>query len=707
MDNAPLILLAAGGTGGHLFPAEALGVELIKRGLRVRLATDARALRYSGLFTREMIDVVPSETVRSRNPVSLARTAIMLGYGTVVALNLVRRLKPAAVVGFGGYPTLPPLLAARWLGVPGIIHDANAVLGRANRFLSSRVDAVATSLPGVLDRDPSLAGKTTTVGTPMRPAILAAAAVPFAAPEPNGPLRVLVVGGSQGARVMSDIVPGAIERLEPALWSRLVLTQQVREEDMARVRAVYDRLKINAELAPFFADLPAKLASSQLVISRSGAGTVAELAAIGRPSILVPLPGAIDQDQFANAGVLSQANGALRIPQTEFTPDRLAAEISALCRRACKTDRDGHRRPQRRPAGCGGTVGRSGRESGRNLGQQPKPGHFYVKAGLVPAIHVFHKSAKDVDARDVWWEDALRAFARAGRQHTRDNMRLPREIGPIHFVGIGGIGMSGIAEVLSNLGYTVQGSDASESGNVARLRAKGITVSIGHKAENVDGADVVVVSTAIKRDNPELMAARAQRIPVVRRAEMLAELMRLKSCVAIAGTHGKTTTTTMVATLLDAGDLDPTVINGGIINAYGSNARLGAGDWMVVEADESDGTFLKLPSDVVIVTNIDPEHLDHFKTFEAIQDAFRNFVENVPFYGFAVMCTDHPVVQTLVGKIEDRRIITYGENPQADARLIDLTPMGAGSKFKVAFRNRKTDATHEIAGPDAADAGTS
>src|SRR4030081_3180940 len=276
-------------------------------------------------------------------------------------------------------------------------------------------------------------------------------------------------------------------------------------------------------------------------------------------------------------------------------------------------------------------------------------------------------------------------------------MRLPREIGPIHFVGIGGIGMSGIAEVLCNLGYIVQGSDASESANVSRLRDKGITINVGHKAENVAGADVLVVSTAIKRDNPELMAARAQRIPVVRRAEMLAELMRLKSCVAIAGTHGKTTTTSMVAALLDAGDLDPTVINGGIINAYGTNARLGAGEWMVVEADESDGTFLKLPADVAIVTNIDPEHLDHFKTFDAVQDAFRNFVENVPFYGFAVMCIDHPVVQTIVGKIEDRLIITYGENPQADARLIDLVPMGGGSKLKVVFRNRKTDATHEIA----------
>ncbi|MBN8976793.1 MAG: UDP-N-acetylmuramate--L-alanine ligase [Rhizobiales bacterium] len=275
-------------------------------------------------------------------------------------------------------------------------------------------------------------------------------------------------------------------------------------------------------------------------------------------------------------------------------------------------------------------------------------------------------------------------------------MRLPREIGPIHFVGIGGIGMSGIAEVLNNLGYTVQGSDASEGANVTRLREKGITVTVGHKADNIAGADVLVVSTAIKRDNPELLAARAQRIPVVRRAEMLAELMRLKSCVAIAGTHGKTTTTSMVATLLDAGDFDPTVINGGIINAYGTNARLGSGDWMVVEADESDGTFLKLPVDIAIVTNVDPEHLDHFKTFDAVQDAFRNFVESVPFYGFAVMCIDHPVVQTLVGKIEDRRIITYGTNPQADARLVDLKAANGGSTFKVAFRDRKAGTAHEL-----------
>jgi UDP-N-acetylmuramate--alanine ligase len=275
-------------------------------------------------------------------------------------------------------------------------------------------------------------------------------------------------------------------------------------------------------------------------------------------------------------------------------------------------------------------------------------------------------------------------------------MKLPRNIGPIHFVGIGGIGMSGIAEVLANSGYVVQGSDVADSANVKRLREKGISVAIGHDAKNLEKAEVVVVSSAIKRDNPELIGARALRLPIVRRAEMLAELMRLKSCVAIAGTHGKTTTTSLVATLFDAAGFDPTVINGGIINAYGTNARLGGGEWMVVEADESDGTFLKLPADIAIVTNVDAEHLDHFKTFANVQEAFRLFVENVPFYGFAVMCTDHPIVQRLVGRVEDRRVITYGENPQADVRLTDLRHAGGQSHFTIAFRDRAGEVVHEI-----------
>ncbi len=277
-------------------------------------------------------------------------------------------------------------------------------------------------------------------------------------------------------------------------------------------------------------------------------------------------------------------------------------------------------------------------------------------------------------------------------------MKLPRELGPIHFVGIGGIGMSGIAEVLINLGYDVQGSDATENANVKRLREKGAKVFIGHSAENLGQAEVVVVSTAIRRDNPELAGARERRIPVVRRAEMLAELMRLRQCVAVAGTHGKTTTTSMVATLLDAGGFDPTVVNGGIINAYGTNARVGEGEWMVVEADESDGTFLKLPADVAVVTNIDPEHLDHFKTFDAIKDAFRTLIENLPFYGFAVMCLDHPTVQELVGKIEDRRVVTYGENPQADVRLLDVDLAGGVCKFNVLIRDRKTASAAYIEG---------
>jgi len=246
---------------------------------------------------------------------------------------------------------------------------------------------------------------------------------------------------------------------------------------------------------------------------------------------------------------------------------------------------------------------------------------------------------------------------------------LPFKIGTIHFVGIGGIGMSGIAEILHSLNYKVRGSDLADNANVKRLRDKGAKVFIGHDANNVDGAEVLVVSSAIKRDNPELTAARERLLPVVRRAEMLAELMRLKSCVAIAGTHGKTTTTSLVAALLDAGGLDPTVINGGIINAYGTNARLGAGDWMVVEADESDGTFLKLPADIAIVTNIDAEHLDHFKTFAAVQEAFRAFIENVPFYGFAVMCTDHPLHDRVIGAHDGEAVERYVLDESAERLL--------------------------------------
>jgi len=262
------------------------------------------------------------------------------------------------------------------------------------------------------------------------------------------------------------------------------------------------------------------------------------------------------------------------------------------------------------------------------------------------------------------------------------------DIGTIHFIGIGGIGMSGIAEVMHNLGYKVQGSDVAEGYVIDGLRKKGISVAIGHKAENLGDAAVVVTSTAIKRGNPEVELALETRVPVVRRAEMLAELMRLKSTVAIAGTHGKTTTTSMVAALLDAGGVDPTVINGGIINSYGSNARLGASDWMVVEADESDGSFLRLDGTIAVVTNIDPEHLDHYGSFEKVKDSFVEFVENVPFYGAALLCIDHPEVQAIIPRVRDRRVVTYGFSAQADVRGENVTPISGGNRFDAIIRQR-------------------
>lgn len=266
--------------------------------------------------------------------------------------------------------------------------------------------------------------------------------------------------------------------------------------------------------------------------------------------------------------------------------------------------------------------------------------------------------------------------------------QMPLDIGRIHFVGIGGIGMSGIAEILNNLGYDVQGSDIADSANVERLRTLGINVAIGHRAENIIDCAVVVASSAVKSDNPEVAAARAAMIPVVRRAEMLGELMRLKWSIAVGGTHGKTTTTSLVAALLDSAGLDPTIVNGGIINAYGTNARLGQGDWMVAEADESDGTFTRLPATIAVVTNIDPEHLDFYGSFDGVRAAFEQFVTNVPFYGFAAMCIDHPEVQAMIPRVLDRRIVTYGFSPQADLRAVNLTMNPAGARFDVIIRDR-------------------
>jgi UDP-N-acetylglucosamine--N-acetylmuramyl-(pentapeptide) pyrophosphoryl-undecaprenol N-acetylglucosamine transferase len=328
--DAPLVVVAAGGTGGHLFPAEALAVALGRRGVAVDLATDERAALYGQDFPARQTHIIPSATFRGRDPLSLARTGFALTRGTARAFGLFGRLRPAAVIGFGGYPTIPPVLAAAWRRIPTLLHEQNGIMGRANRLLSTRVRAIATSFPGALAREPALAAKATHTGNPVRPAVIQAAKVLYVPPGRPSPINLLVFGGSQGARIMADIAPAAIELLPVAVRANLTVTQQARPEDIERVKAIYARLGTPAEIAPFFADLPARIAKSHLVVSRSGASTVAELAAIGRPAILVPLPHALDQDQLANAAVLEQAGGAIRIDQAVFTPEKLASEIARI-----------------------------------------------------------------------------------------------------------------------------------------------------------------------------------------------------------------------------------------------------------------------------------------------------------------------------------------------------------------------------------------
>jgi len=326
-SGAPLVLLAAGGTGGHLFPAEALAIALDKRGIAVELATDHRAAHYK--FPARAMHIIPSATLRGRDPISLARTATLLGFGSAKAWMLLGRVAPKAVVGFGGYPTVPPLLAASWRKIPTVLHEQNGVMGRANAFLASRVTAIATGFRSLKNFNRHWQSKITFTGNPLRPQVITAGRIPYAMPA-DGKLNLLVFGGSQGARVMSDIVPAAVGQLDAGLGMRLNIVQQCRAEDLDAVRADYARLGVAAEVAPFFIDLPARIGASHLVVSRSGASTVAELSAIGRPAILVPLPHALDQDQLANAAVIEAAGGAIRIEQRNFTAERLANEITAL-----------------------------------------------------------------------------------------------------------------------------------------------------------------------------------------------------------------------------------------------------------------------------------------------------------------------------------------------------------------------------------------
>jgi UDP-N-acetylglucosamine--N-acetylmuramyl-(pentapeptide) pyrophosphoryl-undecaprenol N-acetylglucosamine transferase len=327
-ESNKVILLCAGGTGGHLFPAESLAVVLNARGITVDLATDHRAAHFK--FPARNVHLIPSATLRGRDPLSIVKTAALLTYGTWKAGRVLKRARPAAVVGFGGYPTVPPMMAATMKNIPSVLHEQNGVMGRANRMLAARVTAIATGFRTLKNADAALQDKITFTGNPVRPAVLAAAAGAYDSPQAGGTLKLLVFGGSQGARVMSEIVPEALEQVAPALRARLSVVQQARPEDLDDVRATYARLGVSATCEPFFSDLPARMAAAHLIVSRSGASTVAELAAIGRPAILVPLPHALDQDQLANAGVLESAGGAITVVQRDFTPERLAADLARL-----------------------------------------------------------------------------------------------------------------------------------------------------------------------------------------------------------------------------------------------------------------------------------------------------------------------------------------------------------------------------------------
>jgi UDP-N-acetylglucosamine--N-acetylmuramyl-(pentapeptide) pyrophosphoryl-undecaprenol N-acetylglucosamine transferase len=323
------VLVAAGGTGGHLFPAEALSAALSRRGIAIELATDTRALKYGGTFPARAVHRVAAATPTGGSLLSKAFAALVLARGTLTARGLVGKLRPLCVVGFGGYPSVPPVLAATLLGVPALLHEQNAVLGRANRFLAGRVDAIATGFPLLSGVDERLRAKAVHTGNPVRPAVIEAARIAFPA-FTDGRLRLLVTGGSQGARIFSDVVPAALELLAPDLRARINLAQQVREEDEARVRDIYRRLQVVADVAPFFADLPARMAGSHLVVARAGASTVSELAVVGRPAILVPFPFAVDQDQAANAAQLAAAGAAEVVRQADFSPQWLAHRLSEL-----------------------------------------------------------------------------------------------------------------------------------------------------------------------------------------------------------------------------------------------------------------------------------------------------------------------------------------------------------------------------------------
>ena len=630
------IVITGGGTGGHLFPAMA-----VHDALRAR-RPEADAL-FVGAARGVEATILPRRGYAFRGltatPVSgkgwRGRLAAAWALpGTIrQAGRFLREFRPQVVFGVGGYASVPTVLAAGLARIPRVIHEQNAVPGLANRVLGRIASAVAVSFADTARCFP--AGRTQVTGNPVRAEIRAGDARAARVRLDLDPeaFTVLVFGGSQGARRLNQAMGEALPALA-AERAGLQFVHATGAQDLADVRRAYQASGMSARVEPFFEEMALAYQAADFAICRAGAGTLFELGGDGDtgPAGAVPLrrerpPATERRDRRAGRGRVDASRPVLR--------------------------RAANRRQRAGGAGEAGPVGRDG---------TPR-----------------------ADAGAARRRRSDRGPLGAGRLGRIDGADVFKKIRRIHFVGIGGIGMSGIAEVLHNLGYGVSGSDSKASETTRRLGALGLTVTIGHRAENVGTADVVVRSSAVTHENPEIAAARQRLVPVIQRAEMLAELMRMKYGVAVAGTHGKTTTTSLVATVLARGGLDPTMVIGGRLNALGSNAKLGRGDFLVAEADESDGSFLKLSPTIAVVTTIDAEHLDYYRDLAHIQDVFVQFINKVPFYGLAVLCLDQENIQAILPQVE-KRYVTYGLRTQADLLARDITFAGMTSACRVSWK---------------------
>ena len=626
--NMSHLVVMAAGTGGHVIPGLAVAREMQQRGWSVSWLGTTSGMENKLVPPSQIpLDRIGFSGLRGKGWLHTLTGGLRLLKAFWDCLSILRRRGADAVLGMGGYVCFPGGLMASLLGKPLLLVNADAALLLSNKALLPVADRVAFGFDGA---DAARIKRAVVTGNPVRAEIEAIAAPDERFAARSGPLQLLVVGGSLGAKVLNDTLPAAL-RLMP-VQQRPHITHQTGVAHIDAVREAYREAGVEAELLPFIDDMAERLAGCDLMICRAGAGTVSELCAAGVPALLVPLIVSTTAHQRDNAEYMARHGAAMHQP-------------------ADRTER----------AVAGDAVRRAGRAP-RQLLQHGREGRA---AGARP-----HAAAA------VGRRDATKGWCR----------RMKHAVKHIHFVGVGGAGMSGIAEILHNLGYTVSGSDQTDSATSRRLARLGIRVFIGHDAAHIAGAEAVVTSTAVKGDNPEVIAARAKRVPVVPRAVMLAELMRLKQGIAIAGTHGKTTTTSLVTSVLAEAGVDPTFVVGGLLNSAGANSRLGSGEYIVVEADESDASFLNLMPVLSVVTNIDADHMETYgHDFARLKAAFVEFVHRMPFYGAAIVCGDDPGVRSIVPMIS-RPVVTYGLDEGAMVRAVDVQALPGGQMRFVAQR---------------------